>query len=83
MGIQESGYDPQPSQTSDPSYLTAKVSLNHNKPRFTSKVSLLSKTMVPHSLPASFKSSFGLGLGGLQGGPFQPKLSFGPTLLEF
>lgn len=48
MGIQESGCNPQPSQTSDPSYFTAKVMLNPNKPRFNSNVSLLINMTMPH-----------------------------------
>lgn len=83
IGTQVSGCDPQPSQTSDPSYITAKVLLNPNKPKFISKVSQLSSTTMLHKLPASFGGSLGLALDGLQGGLFQPKLSFEPMILQF
>lgn len=59
MDIQESGCNLQPRQTSDPSYITAKVILNPNRPRFISKVSLLVNMTMPHSLPASFEAFSG------------------------
>lgn len=58
----------QPSRTSDSSYITTKVPLNSNKPRFISKVSLLSNTMMPHNLPTSFRGSLVLELDDLWGG---------------
>lgn len=75
----------QPSQTSDSSYITTKVPLNPNKPRFISTVSLLSNTMMPHNLPTSFRGPLVLELDDLWGGEhtFQPKLRFDPTVLRF
>lgn len=90
MGTREPGWcDTQPGRTSDPSYVATEAPLNPNKPRFISKVSLLSNATMPHGLHASFGGSLGLGLDGLgglgAGGPpsFQPKLSFDPTVLPF
>lgn len=70
VGTQECGCYPQLGQTSDPSYITTEVLLNPNKPRFISKVSLLSNTTMPHSLPASFGVHWGFDYMASRGVPY-------------